>query len=67
MAWRDWSVLMETINSTCDLVGNDANWMIGLPDANEDSAGDMLKKSVNDVLKKEPTVLPLWDPMGALA
>ena len=24
-------------------------------------------KSVSDVLKGEPTVLPLWDPMGALA
>jgi bleomycin hydrolase len=24
-------------------------------------------KAISDVLKKEPTVLPLWDPMGALA
>lgn len=26
-----------------------------------------LSKKVKDVLDKEPTVLPLWDPMGALA
>ncbi|KAJ8123009.1 hypothetical protein ONZ43_g934 [Nemania bipapillata] len=26
-----------------------------------------LSKEVRDVLKKEPIVLPLWDPMGALA
>jgi len=24
-------------------------------------------KDIRDVLKQEPTVLPLWDPMGALA
>ncbi|KAJ9155624.1 hypothetical protein NKR23_g1856 [Pleurostoma richardsiae] len=27
----------------------------------------LLSKEVRDVLKKEPIVLPLWDPMGALA
>ncbi|KAI1172854.1 peptidase C1-like family protein [Nemania sp. FL0916] len=27
----------------------------------------LLSKEVNDVLKKQPIVLPLWDPMGALA
>lgn len=27
----------------------------------------VLSKEVKDVLKKEPVVLPLWDPMGALA
>ncbi|TRX88487.1 hypothetical protein FHL15_010602 [Xylaria flabelliformis] len=27
----------------------------------------LLTKEVRDVLKKEPIVLPLWDPMGALA
>lgn len=26
-----------------------------------------VSKEVRDVLKKEPMVLPLWDPMGALA
>ena len=26
-----------------------------------------LSKEVRDVLRKEPTVLPLWDPMGSLA
>ncbi|KXT05629.1 hypothetical protein AC578_5653 [Pseudocercospora eumusae] len=27
----------------------------------------LLDKSVRDILKQEPKVLPLWDPMGALA
>lgn len=27
----------------------------------------LLEKSVRDVLKQQPKVLPLWDPMGALA
>lgn len=26
-----------------------------------------LSKEVRDVFHKEPTVLPLWDPMGSLA
>lgn len=26
-----------------------------------------VEKEVRDVLKKEPLILPLWDPMGALA
>jgi bleomycin hydrolase len=26
-----------------------------------------VSKTVREVLKSEPTVLPLWDPMGALA
>lgn len=26
-----------------------------------------LPREVRDVLKKEPILLPLWDPMGALA
>lgn len=26
-----------------------------------------LSEEIRDVLKKEPIVLPLWDPMGALA
>lgn len=27
----------------------------------------VVSKNVRDVLKQEPKVLPLWDPMGALA
>ena len=27
----------------------------------------MVEKEVRECLKKEPVVLPLWDPMGALA
>lgn len=27
----------------------------------------LCEKEIKDVLKKEPTVLPLWDPMGSLA
>jgi bleomycin hydrolase len=27
----------------------------------------VVNKSVRDVLKQDPMVLPLWDPMGALA
>lgn len=28
---------------------------------------DFVSKDVAEVLKQEPKVLPLWDPMGALA
>lgn len=28
---------------------------------------EFVSKEITDILKTEPVVLPLWDPMGALA
>ena len=31
------------------------------------TSAEFVSKEIADVLKQDPVVLPLWDPMGALA